>query len=642
MTALWGTIPELFEAQASQVAARTAVSEGKRKTSFEELRRQVDTIAGFLLQQNLPKGTPIGIIVPLSSRSIAATLGILKAGLCCAPIDPKLPLERIQFIFHDLGIEAALTTNALRPSVEEVIPPTVAIHRVEEMGAGLPMNPSRMAPPLSGNDLAMIIYTSGSTGRPKGAMIEHGMLLADGLRLERDLGLTRDDRVLLIGSPAAVSVYRSMVAALLTGASVHPFDLASRDLQEFAPWMRKERVTFVQTIVSLFQSLLAVACDHAPFSTLRRVHLGGEPIYGSDLRNMRKALHPNCVVSAGYGLTETGSVCYYVADENDVRSSDRLPMGRPFSWISVNLRQTDVTGAEQDELGEVLVTGRYLARGYWGQDELTSQNFADVTSEAAIRSYRTGDLARLRKDGNYEFVGRVDDLVNLRGYQVNLAEIERAILNLGGVKQAVVRTYGYTDSALEVRADGFATESENLHSKDRQVSSDLIAYVSREDGKPLTTSFLRRNLAMRLPSHMVPNRYVILKNLPVRQSGKVERSDLPPPGPGRPQLDSGYRGPETPIERQLVDIWTEVLGIQPIGIDDHFLDIGGHSLHAVRIMARANCIFAVNLPIGKLLTAPTVAELSTLVVEARLAHADQLEPVWLRLREIESQAHRET
>ena len=160
------------------------------------------------------------------------------------------------------------------------------------MGAGLPMNPSRMAPPLSGNDLAMIIYTSGSTGRPKGAMIEHGMLLADGLRLERDLGLTRADRVLLIGSPAAVSVYRSMVAALLTGASVHPFDLASRDLQEFAPWMRKERVTFVQTIVSLFQSLLAVACDHAPFSTLRRVHLGGEPIYGSDLRNMRKALHP--------------------------------------------------------------------------------------------------------------------------------------------------------------------------------------------------------------------------------------------------------------------------------------------------------------------------------------------------------------
>ena len=141
---------------------------------------------------------------------------------------------------------------------------------------------------------------------------------------------------------------------------------------------------------------------------------------------------------------------------------------------------------------------------------------------------------------------------------------------------------------------------------------------------------------------MVPNRYVILKNLPVRQSGKVERSDLPPPGPGRPQLDSGYRGPETPIERQLVDIWTEVLGIQPIGIDDHFLDIGGHSLHAVRIMARANCIFAVNLPIGELLTAPTVAELSTLAVEARLAHADQLEPVWLRLREIESQAHRET
>ena len=123
MIALWGTIPELFEAQASQVAARTAVSDGKRKTSFEELRRQVDTIAGFLLQQNLPKSAPIGVIVPLSSRSIAATLGILKAGLCCAPIDPKLPLERIQFIFHDLGIEAALTTNALRPSCGGGDPP---------------------------------------------------------------------------------------------------------------------------------------------------------------------------------------------------------------------------------------------------------------------------------------------------------------------------------------------------------------------------------------------------------------------------------------------------------------------------------------------------------------------------------------
>jgi amino acid adenylation domain-containing protein len=468
--------------------------------------------------------------------------------------------------------------------------------------------PSEIEPPdTTANDIAYLLYTSGSTGAPKAVLQTHGNVLRHIDTYGRALGITAGDRLSLLSTYSFDAAVMDLYGALLHGATLCPFDLRSAAAGALAGWLGESGITIYHSTPTVYRHLLADMQGGEDFSCVRRVVLGGEEVLRRDFERFRERFSPGTVLVNGLGPTESTLALQCFLDHGAEPARSSVPAGHPVAGTEVRLWHP---GGEQAALygtGEIVIESPAIALGYWRRPDLTAAAFTPSPHGDGARVYRTGDLGRLLPDGAIEFAGRKDLQVKIRGHRVELGEVEAALRELPGVREAA--------AAVRPAATG---------------DLQLVAWLVPEPGAELPSAGeLGEALARRLPDLMVPRSFVILEALPLTTTGKVDRRSLPDPAP--PPAETAGAAPRTPVEELLLGIWTEVLGVEPAGVHDDFFALGGHSLIATRIVARIEQALRIELPLRTLFEKPTVASLAPAVEQARWRQAGPALPPLVRV-----------
>jgi acyl-coenzyme A synthetase/AMP-(fatty) acid ligase/acyl carrier protein len=447
-----------------------------------------------------------------------------------------------------------------------------------------------------------MIYTSGSTGRPKGAVNTHRGIANRLLWMQETFGLTPEDRVLQ-KTPTSfdVSVWELFWPLMVGARLVLARPGGHQDPAYLARRIREAGVTTLHFVPSMLQVFLeepgAAACD-----SLRRVIASGEALPGGLARRFQELLGGSgAELHNLYGPTEAAvDVTWWpCASESGARP---VPIGRPVANTRIHLRDAHGHEVPVGSAGELCIGGVQLARGYWRRPELTAERFVPDSygGEPGGRLYRTGDLARRLPGGEIEFLGRLDHQVKLRGVRIELGEIEAALAACPEVREVVVGA----------RGQGAALR--------------LVAWVTPAPGREISPAALRGALRRSLPELMVPSAFVVLPALPLSPNGKVDRRALPSPDDARGGRETPYVAPRTPVEETLAALWSELLGVERVGVDDHFFDLGGHSLMATQLISRVREVFGVDVPLAALFEeAPTVANLARAVARYQVTMADE-------------------
>ncbi len=567
-------VHRLFAEQAARDPDALALRAGEERLSYGELRQWSGRIAHHLRAWGVTPGQPVGLAAERSFGAIAALLGIFEAGGAYLPLDPALPAERLAFLVHDAGLKLVLAPRAVAP----LLPPSgAAVLLLEELAATAPPAVSGEPVELAPEHPAYVLYTSGSTGLPKGVVVPHRAL---GNRL-RYLGAVE------IG-PGDVFLHKTTISfdasvgevfgPLACGAAV--VLAAPGEEREVAALVRRMRDGGV-TQTSFTPSTLAVLLEEPELAECRslRTVLTGAEAMPPDLP-ARFYARLDAELQNRYGPTETTvSVVAWRCEREAAPAADfAVPIGRPFAGAEALLLDAALQPVPAGVPGELCIGGPCLATGYLGRPELTAASFVPhPRGGPGARLYRTGDLARFREDGALEFLGRRDQQVKLRGFRVELGEIEAALVAQAGVRAAAVLVRG-----------------------DR-----LVAYLVPEEENGLRPAELRAALRGRLPEYLVPAAWVLLSALPLTASGKVDRRALPDPPDGA--AADGDPVELSPLQATVAGIWAAVLGRPQVGLHDSFFDLGGHSLRASQLVSRVREALGAEVPLRAVFESPTVA-----------------------------------
>ena len=552
----------LFEEQVARTPNRDAVVFNSERVTYAELNQRADELASQLVNLGVGLESLVGVLMERSTSMVVALLGILKAGGAYLPLDPGYPAERLRFMLEDSRPRVVLTQKHLLNLAPLHDAHVICIDEPDREIPGRESGCERSAETATDN-LSYVIYTSGSTGKPKGVMNTHRGIVNRLLWMQDRYCLTAED-VVLQKTPFSfdVSVWEFFWPLIVGARLVLAEPGGHQDPAYLAQLIERERVTTIHFVPSMLQAFLSEV-DPPPCTTLRRVICSGEALspeiqdrfyerFEAELHNL-------------YGPTEAAvDVTHWACERGDQRRT--VPIGRPIANTRIFILDQQLQPAPVGVSGELYIGGVGLARGYYDRAELTAEKFIPdmFSGEPGARLYRTGDRARFLRDGEIEFLGRLDFQVKVRGFRIELGEIESALMQHSSVRECVV-------------VQGSLKEQQRL-----------IGYVVIEPAKPVSVGELRHHMLERLPDYMAPAIFVFLDALPLTSNGKVDRRALPEPAGDRPLLDKGYAAPSTPAEEQLVNIWSEVLGVSRVGIHDNFFELGGDSILSIQIISRAN------------------------------------------------------
>ena len=594
---------ELVRAQAARTPAAAAVVMGEQQLSYRALDARANQLAHGLRAHGVGPESRVGLCMERSLDMAVSLLGILKAGAAYVPLDPQYPQQRLRFMLNDAGIALLLTQTSLLPRLPETSARIVCIDRE---GPQLNVECDSGPPPdgATPESLAYIIYTSGSTGMPKGVAMPHAPLVN---LVTWQIQQTRSDRAGLRTAQLAplsfdVSCQEIFSAWCAGGTLVLVPESLRREPSQLITQLAQQRVQrlFIP-FVGLQQLADAAMLDtrHLPMPDLQEVITAGEQLkVTASIVALFNRL-PNCSLINQYGPSETHVVtsCRLRGDPSSWPALP--PIGRPIANTRIYLLDSHKQPVPAGVAAELYVGGEALARGYLDRPAVTAQRFvtASFHNEPGQRLYRTGDIARYLPDGNLQFLGRADDQVKIRGHRVEPGEVEVALGRHPAIRECAV--VAQQDSNGETR---------------------LAAYlVAPEHSDP---AMFREHLKALLPDHLVPAWWTLLEQLPTTPSGKVDRQALPKGRDNSARPGPGFKAPETAVEALLCKLWSEVLDRTPIGIHDNFFELGGHSLLATRLVSRVRSTFELELPIGSLFSAPTVAGLAATIEDMLL---DELE-----------------
>ncbi|MEU6749061.1 amino acid adenylation domain-containing protein [Spirillospora sp. NPDC046719] len=562
------TLPELFEAQVQRTPDATAVIFESTQISYRELNAQANRLARYLIDKGVAPERVVAVALPRSVELVVALLAVLKAGGAYLPLDLEYPEDRLAFMVDDARPVARLT--ALPTETE------LASRSAENV-----TDADRIAPLLPSHP-AYVIYTSGSTGRPKGVVSSHSGLQNRVQWMQSRYSLREDDRVLQ-KTPTSfdVSVWEFFWPLQVGAVLVLARPKSHNDPAYLAHLVRSEGITTAHFV----PSMLAAALDEPSMRdcpSLRRVLCSGEALSSEHAQKFYEIF--DAELHNLYGPTEASiDVCEAEITRETVGTN--IPIGRPIWNTRLFVLDAGLSPVAPGVVGELYIAGKGLARGYLNRPGLTAERFvACPFGRPGERMYRTGDLARWRSDGQLEFVGRADDQVKVRGFRIELGEIEAVLARQPGVARAVAA----------VR-------------EDRPGDLQLVGYVVADPDIGCDPVHLRRAIARSLPAHMVPATIVAVRTFPLTPNGKLDRNALP--APDFSEKITG-RTPRTTQEHALCRVFAEILGLERVGIDDSFFDLGGHSLSATRLVSRIRTVLGVEVTIRDLFEAPTVAELA--------------------------------
>ncbi|NUP41719.1 MAG: non-ribosomal peptide synthetase, partial [Streptomyces sp.] len=575
------TLSHRFLAVAAAHPGREAVVTPRTRWTYAETRERSARVAHGLSAAGLNPGERVGLLFSHGAEMVAALLGVLRAGLSYVPLDASYPPERLAFMAADSGIRALVAAapqaGLAARLASEAEPPVPAVLPYEDLARHTHPRDEAVDRALADSE-AYVLYTSGSTGRPKAVsqphrnVLHHTRAWADGLRIGPG------DRLSLQSAYSWDSAVQDTFSALLTGAALYPVDLKALGVTGLLEWMRTERITVYHSTLPVFRALVrAMEGRGTRLPAMRMLALGGDTLHLADLDACRRHFDPACRVAGAYGSTECSCALLRVADLGYRPPTGVFPLGFPVSETEVRLAGADGRAVEGPGEGEIVVVSDYLAPG----------------AAPDGRTYRTGDLARRLDDGTLLLVGRRDFQVKISGIRVETGEVESALGQLPGIREAVVAPF-----------------------TDRLGERQLAAYVVPDDGVLPEGPALRSALRRVLPDHAVPTEYLVLDELPLTANHKIDRAALPDPlteqdrqgRPGeRPQT------PGTPVEEAVVAAWREVLGVRPPGLDDNFFDLGGTSLRMAGVHERLTRTVAPHLRMTDLYQAPTVRALVRLI-----------------------------
>jgi nonribosomal peptide synthetase DhbF len=591
-------LTKLVEEQAECSPGAIAVTCQGEDLNYRELNDRANRLARYLIQQGVEPETRVGICVERSVEMVIGLLGIWKAAGAYVPLEPTYPDDRLKLIVKDAEIRFLVTGRQFADRYSDQ-PSLQLIHLDKDWEAIAQQSPENLQAQLTPDHAAYVIYTSGSTGKPKGVVVTHRSLHNLFNAVDENLHFNPSDVWTMFHSYAFdFSVWEVWGALIYGGRLVIVPYLVARAPEEFCDLVYKEGVTILSQTPSAFQHFMTAheALDLGKKLKLRAVIFGGEKLefqglkkwfaqYGDGLPQMINM----------YGITETTIHTTYqrVTRKNLVESSGSL-IGGPLANYRIYVLNEHLKPAPVGVRGELYIGGEGVARGYLNLPSLTAERFVpDPFARPGSRMYRTGDLARWNKDGNLEFGGRADQQVKIRGFRIELGEIEAALKAYPEVAQAVV-----------IAREGRSGEKQ------------LLGYVVPSPEATIDPATLRHRLARVLPDYMVPAAIVELDKVPLTGNGKLDVRALPNP---EFQASKSYRPPRTAQEETLCSLFNKVLGLEHVGIDDNFFEIGGHSLLAIHLVSRIRATLGLELSIRNLFEAPTVAGLAARMANPILA-----------------------
>lgn len=582
------TMVALLEAAADARPEAVALISDEERLTYSGLHRRANRLARLLVRQGLGPEDIVGLRMTTSIEFVVAMLAVLKAGAAYLPIDPAHPDERLHYLIADA-----------RPRTVIGNPEFAAAERDAERLADSALTDADRLGPLHPDHLAYVIYTSGSTGRPKGVAVPHRAIAEHVDGFVAEWNMTADDRLLQSSSVGFDASLLDIFVTLTLGARlVVPRTGAFGDLDYVADLIERHRVTVLHMVPSMLSTLLLVAPRAAGWRALRLVPVGGEALPGEVAD--RFARHFDAELRNHYGPTEA-VVCATHMKVQDAQGSRVVPIGAPNRNVYAYVLDEELQPVPAQVIGELYLGGAQLARGYLGRPGLTAERFVADPFAAGMRMYRTGDLVRRNMAGELEFVGRADEQIKVRGYRVELGEIESVIATHPAVRHCFVVA------------------------EDTEAGPALAAYLvpaggADPSGAPADVDIadVRAHAAAALPEYMVPGAFGVIPEIPLTVSGKLDKRALPAP---TPVAARGRRQPDTEIERRICAIFARLFGRDEgwdgIGADESFFGLGGHSLLAARLVAQIRTAFSVECTVRAVFEAPTPAGLARLVERLR-------------------------
>ncbi|MGE5342786.1 MAG: amino acid adenylation domain-containing protein [Candidatus Omnitrophota bacterium] len=581
------TIQQLFEEQVAKTPDRIAITDAPIHLSYRELNENAGRLAGELQQRNVGEDSIVAIMMERSIDMFIGLLGILKAGGAYLPIDPSFPKDRVEYMLKDSG--AALLVTTLNEEDKK--------SRSWEGKNALSLTHLNLLPshplnfnPLPSTSLAYLIYTSGSTGKPKGVMMMHYSATRV-IKNANYFAIKTEDRILQLSNYAFDGSIFEIFGSLLEGAVLALSGKeAISSLDKLTERIKRENITIFFTTTALFNAMVDI--DIHCFRHIRGVLYGGERISVPHARKALDYMGPGRIIHL-YGPTETGVYSTFYPIDSIDEHAETIPIGKPISNTTVYILNRAGYPVPVGAPGELYIGGGGLARGYLNNPELTAEKFNKSfwphlfskrwAAEGML--YKTGDIVKWVNDGNIEFIERVDNQVKIRGFRIEIGEIENRILAHEAIKEAIVIARPYQTG-----------------------EKYLCAYFSSH--KRVEIEEIKTYLSTFLPDHMIPSYFIQVEKLPIKSTGKVDIRSLPSPETDT-AIKKEYVAPRNEIEHQLVEIWSELLERDPshstpIGIDDNFFDIGGHSLKAAGLVSIIHKKMNIKIPLSMIFQSPTI------------------------------------
>jgi amino acid adenylation domain-containing protein len=530
----------------------------------------------------------VGLFLRDPRKVIPCMLGVLKSGNYFIPLDVEYPETTLQSMIQDAGIKLILTVSEYKQRILSIVGKDITILDLDDIDQTLKLPIPQVTYSLE--DIAQIMFTSGSSGRPKGAVEDYRYLIRSAYIKMATYEYEQSDKILQLSSFTYSGPHTLIFAALLMGITICYHNVRVEGFSGLPQWIREMGVTIFTASPPTFRSLVGILSPKESFPTVRTFYLGGDKRLKNDIEAIKKHFPKAKRIRLSYTGTEIQAVSSWMVSIEQLMHEEILPSGKPYDDIKIYIWDKNGNRLPNNEEGEIVVYGDALARGYVNNAELTKQKFIPDQNNPPWQYYKTGDLGKLQDDGQLVHLGRIDNMVKIRGVRIELDNLENQILSYPGIMQVASKVFEST-----------------------QGTKKLACYFVAEKGISIPTSDLRKHLTEKLPLQQLPNYLINLSEMPLTTSGKIAFNLLPQPNTVRSNLANKYEPPTNQTEQKLVSIFEEQIGITGIGVTDDFFELGGDSLLGVLVFVAIEESFGLELPVSFLLKDPTIRGLANLI-----------------------------